>query len=139
MAFVALSWFYSCNSPTENEKNIHMSARQISGCIRNVSEVRQPECGDKYFKYSFGDTLKIDFSVWGNCCPDSQRFAVNYKMEPGTIKVEVKDTAKLGCYCNCNYIIHMDFTGLTKDKYLFYLNYPGLQGDIIKYREVIER
>ena len=137
--FVSGVWIYSCDTPTENDGTVTFSARQTSGCVRGVKGAKETEC-ISYFKYSFKDTLKIDFMVWGNCCPDSNRFATECKVSAGVIVAEVKDTAKTGCYCNCNYIIHLDILGLKQDKYMFYLDYPGQAGgEMIKYRKVIER
>ena len=139
--FLSLSgvWIYSCDTPTENDGTVTFSARQTSGCVRGVKGAKKTEC-ISYFNYSFKDTLKVDFMVWGNCCPDSNRFVTTCEVSDGVISAEVTDTAKLGCYYNCNYIVHLDISGLKKDMYLFRLDYPGqVEGDTIKYREIVER
>lgn len=133
--------YYSCsvNSPTKSEeKEIRFSAKQISGCIKLF---KKGSNSDSSFTYSFTDTLKINFGIWGNCCPDSDRFVSNCKVKSDTIFIIVKDTAKNGCYCNCPYKIHLEMVGLTKDEYLFYMTYPGQyhEADSLKYREIVKR
>jgi len=140
-AFLLVLYILSCseNSPTENpEKQVEFSSYQISGC--NNGGLLKVDASDSCFFYSFNDTLKIDFCLWGNCCPDSQRFKTDYKISSDTIFIAVQDTAISECFCNCGYIIHVEFSGLPEDKYLFYFNYPGVfHGDSLKYREFITR
>ena len=52
---------------------------------------------DSIFTYSFTDKLLVDFSVWANCCPDSNRFTVAYAMAADTIVISVADTARSLC------------------------------------------
>jgi hypothetical protein len=91
----------------------------------NVTETENTQITFSCFAYSFNDALKIDFCVVGNCCPDSQRFISDYNISSDTIFVSVADTAANLCYCICNYTIHVELLGLTKDKYLFVCDYPS--------------
>jgi hypothetical protein len=112
------------------------NAYQISGC--NSDGLSKASASDSCFDYSFDDTLKIDFCLWGNCCPDSQRFVTDYNIKSDTIFMTVQDTAMDGCWCNCNYTVHVEFSGLPGDNYLFYFNYPGMYfDDSLKYREPV--
>ncbi len=132
-------YIISCseNSPTENtEKQVEFSSHQISGC--NNGGLLKANANDSCFIYNFNDTLKVDFCLWGNCCPDSQRFVADYKISSDTIFIAVQDTEIHGCSCKCNYTIHVEFSGLSENKYLFYLDYPGMyQNDSLKYREFV--
>ncbi len=73
---------------------------------------------DSIFAYSFAGDLLIDFSVWSNCCPDSDRFTVSYRTGGDTIVISVVDTAAHFCRCVCPYIIHAEFGGLPEDHYV---------------------
>ena len=73
---------------------------------------------DSIFTYSFTDKLLVDFSVQANCCPDSNRFAVSYAMSADTILISVADTAGNLCRCICTYMIHTEFGGLQRDRYV---------------------
>jgi len=138
-ALLLLIYIVSCSedSPTENpEKQVEFSSYQISGC--NNGGLSKVNANDSCFIYSFNDTLKVDFCIWGNCCPNSQRFVTDYKINSDTIFITVQDTAMNECDCNCNYTIHVEFSELLEDKYLFYFNYPGMyQDDSLKYKELV--
>ncbi len=141
LSFLLIIYIISCseNSPFENpEEQVEFSSQQISGC--NNSGLSKVNDNDSCFVYSFNDTLKVDFCLWGNCCPDSERFVTNYKISSDTIFIAVQDTAINGCDCNCNYTIHVELSGLSENEYLFYFNYPGMyQNDSLKYREIVVR
>ena len=112
--------------------NHSFTSYQVPGCNRHtLSKSTNP---DSCFVYSFEDTLKIDFCVTGNCCPDSNRFTTNYKIKSDTIFVKVKDIEEHICRCMCNYTIHLEFNNLEKDKYIFYCDYDNL-----KYREYVRK
>lgn len=132
----SLLFVFSCtkNASTEpNEENVEFTAYQIAGC--NNGGLSKVNTSDSCFAYSFDDKLKIDFCVTGNCCPDSQRYATDYKIISDTIFVIVADTAANLCRCICNYSIHLELSGLSKDKYIFYCNFD----DRIKYKEVVNK
>ncbi len=126
----------SCNnedSITPGENGISFKAYQLGGCINHhLAKYAVP---DSCFSYSFNDTLKIDFCVMGNCCPDSNRFVTDYKINSDTIYVTVADTAENLCRCMCNYTIHLEMTGLTGNEYVFYCDYDSC----IVYKEKIYR
>lgn len=114
-------------------QEIKFTSYQVAGCNHNYLEKRTNN--DSCFSYSFMDTLKIDFCVFGNCCPDSNRFITNYEINSDTLFITVSDTAANLCHCICNYTIHMEFSGLREDKYLFYCNYDNF----LKYEEQIRK
>jgi hypothetical protein len=124
----------SGDSPTKTtEENLKFVSYQIPGCNSHFSFERVlPE--DSCFSYSFKDTLKIDFCVWGNCCPDSNRYITNYNISSDTLYVTVLDTAANLCDCICTYTIHIEISGLANDRYLFYCNYEDFE-----YREIINK
>lgn len=127
------------NQIANSEKDIVFSAYQIPGCQDQYTLTKKSE--DSTFSYSFNDTLKVEFRVSGNCCPDSNRFIATNSIKNDTIYVTVNDTSINGCYCNCYYTMHMEITGLVKDKYFFYCDYPGMYPymDSVKYRETLFR
>jgi hypothetical protein len=132
--------YFSCsiNDPAKSDdKEITFSAKQ-SGCNMILGKGNN---NDSSFTYSFYDILKVDFGIWGNCCPDSNRFVTDCKLESDTIFVTVKDTAENGCYCNCPYTIHLELSGLTKEQYLFFMTYPAQynRGDSLRYREIVKK
>ena len=133
---VQILFLISCSksSLTDNEEKVDFKSYQVAGCNNSVS-LEKIAFADSCFDYSFNDTLKIDFCVLGNCCPDSNRFAVDYNLHSDSISVSVVDTAANLCKCLCNYKIHLELTGLSKDKYLFSCNYDS----IMNYHELLEK
>jgi hypothetical protein len=112
-------------------KDIGFIFYQVQGCKHGLNfgkEVGEKTC----FKFSFKDTLKVDFCVYGNCCPDSNRFMSNFNIRSDTIFVTVLDTAAHLCRCICEYINHVEITGLEKEKYVFYSIY-----DTLIYNEIV--
>ena len=130
------SCFVSCSedSPikTTNE-DIVFTANQIPGCNGSFTLDKVSVSGS-CFSYTFDDTLKIDFCVPGNCCPDSDRFVTNYDIKSDTLFVTVADTAENLCYCICNYVIHIEVTGLPNERYVFRCDYENLE-----YNEVVSK
>ena len=111
----------SCNNEdfiTPGKNEISFKAYQLGGC--NSHHLPKNAVQDSCFSYSFNDTLKIDFCVMGNCCPDSNRFVTDYKINSDTIFVNVADTAEKLCHCFCYYTIHLEMTGLTGNEYVLY-------------------
>ena len=131
--FIIVLYILSCSETTVPQKaDVNFVAYQIPGCNKNaLSKTANP---DSCFNYSFDKTLKIDFCVTGNCCPDSNRFISSYKLKSDTIFVTVKDTAANNCDCFCNYKFKLEFKNLKKDSYIFYCDYNNL-----KYRELIKK
>jgi hypothetical protein len=131
-----LLYVFSCttgNSTEPENETITFNAYQDGGC--NSSPLAKTAVNDSCFSYSFNDTLKIDFCVTANCCPDSQRFVTDFNIKSDTIFVSVADTAARLCHCVCNYTIHLDFVSLSKSQYFFYCNYD----DRIVYNESINK
>jgi hypothetical protein len=129
--------------PPSNQENFNSAAHQITGCLSNdlKKSVENTDVLPGCFDYDFGDTLSIDFCVYGNCCPDSERFSIESALKYDTIFVVVIDTALEECDCICKYKIHLDISGLVKNEYLFYCNaLPPISAvDTIKYRETVYR
>ena len=73
---------------------------------------------DSLFTYTFTDRLVIDFSLSGNCCPDSNRYSVSSVAGTDTIVIAVVDTAEHLCRCMCQYIIRSEFLNLPNDHYV---------------------
>jgi hypothetical protein len=120
--------FLSCSNDTSTNSSkdgINFISYQVGGC--NGSSSLEKVVRDSCFSYSFYDTLKIDFCVSGNCCPDTNRFVTTYKLNSDTINVTVVDTAGHLCKCICNYKIHIELSGLTNNQYFFYCSYDGLE------------
>ncbi len=126
-----LFYVFSCttdNSTEPENETITFNAFQVGGC--NSSSLAKIAVNDSCFSYSFNDTLKIDFCVTANCCPDSQRFTADYNIKADTISVSVADTS-----ARLNYTIHLDLVGLSNNQYLFSCNYD----DRIVYNESINK
>jgi len=136
LLFVSLIYLISCsdNNPTQTvEEEIKFISYQIPGC-NSSNSFKKKSLQDSCFDYSFNDTLKVDFCVLGNCCPDSNRFATDYRINLDTIFVTVLDTAQNLCRCICNYVIHIELSGLSNDNYLFFCKY-----DTFEYSEIVNR
>ena len=73
---------------------------------------------DSIFTYSFDQNITMDFSVWANCCPDSGRFVLDYRIKTDTILITVTDTTQNLCDCICPYMIHTQLTNLPLDQYV---------------------
>ncbi|MCX7876535.1 MAG: hypothetical protein N2321_10270 [Melioribacteraceae bacterium] len=69
------------------------------------------------FDYKFDKSLSINFCVKGNCCPDSNRFIFNYKLNNSQIEIFVDDVAPNLCKCICTYVINAEINGLLNKKY----------------------
>jgi len=142
---VFIFFLFTCSEDdtiTNAENNISFSYKQVSGCNGNVNQLAKSSYTDSCFAYTFNDKLTVDFCVYGNCCPDSQRFVADYRINSDTIFVEVVDTAKSLCYCLCNYTVHIELSGLQNDKYLFYCNFPtkdSVHYGELYYREYVQR
>ncbi len=131
-----LFYLFSCstdNSTNPEDETITFSAYQVGGC--NSTPLAKIAENDSCFSYSFNDTLKVDFCVTANCCPDSQRFVTDYNIKSDTIFVEVVDTAARLCRCICNYTVHLDLVGLSNNQYFFNCNYDNR----VVYNEIVNK
>lgn len=127
----------SCSQqPTNAEKEqteVRAVLSQIPGCRNHATA--KAALKDSCFSYQFAQTLVVDFCVSANCCPDSGRFDLTYEIRNDTIDVAVADTAANLCRCVCTYVIHAEFTGLRRDRYVFCCH----DGDTVMYAEAVER
>ena len=73
---------------------------------------------DSLFTYTFNQDLVIDFTVWSNCCPDSNRFSVSHVIRTDTVIITVTDTVPDMCHCVCPYLIHAQVTNLPLNQYV---------------------
>ena len=123
--FVLVLLTFSCrdksSNPGDEQPQVTGIMYQVPGCQRNL--FKKTSSVDTCFSYSFTDSLKIDFCVSANCCPDRERFSLNYKIETDTIFIAAKDTAADLCDCICPYIIHAEFSNLPLGRYIVCCNY----------------
>jgi hypothetical protein len=132
--FLITLYSFSCSNTTEPEnKDKNFISYQIPGCNHN-SALGKVSAIDSCFSYSFNDTLKVNFCVTGNCCPDSDRFTTEYKIKSDTIFVYVTDKAENNCDCMCNYTIHLELYNLEQNRYIFQCNY-----DNFNYNEIVTK
>jgi hypothetical protein len=112
----------SCNDKSTDtvEKEVKATLYQLPGCPSHSGSLNKVSTwGDSCFTYTFKDTLKIDFCLYGNCSPDHDRFDLSYHISSDTIYVAAKDTAKNIANCMCTYTIHAEFENLNLDHYVF--------------------
>lgn len=108
--------------PMQNNANVKADLVQLDGCQRGNLSKRSEE--DSCFVWSFkGHDLTVNFCVTANCCPDSDRFMLDYNIEDNLIQVTVIDTAGNLCRCICPYLIHTEFTELPLDEYIYKVDY----------------
>jgi hypothetical protein len=117
--FLILFSFFSCEEKVTNPENGKTGFFYSTGkCHGNLQ--KEEALPDSSFEYTFWGTLFIDFSVLGNCCPDSNRFAVTQNIHADTIYISVEDTARGNCRCICNYHIYAEFIDLPEDHYVVF-------------------
>jgi hypothetical protein len=131
IAVLALIAFFcfSCKEKSANPENqgLISSSFQSSKCMG--SALGKASTSDSVFTYTFSDALIIDFSVTGNCCPDSNRFSVSSAIGSDTIVVAVVDTAQNLCRCLCRYMIHSEFMNLPNNHYVVRCTIAAPQGE----------
>lgn len=119
---LALFFISSCTEhSTENILNTNLSfSYSSSKCMDLMTTVIKIEGSwDSLFVYKFNhDTLSLNFSAPGNCCPDSNRFEAYSFLKKDTIFIMVTDTAEYRCRCICTYYIHAEYTNLFNDHYV---------------------
>ncbi|MGK9368578.1 hypothetical protein ACSSWA_06735 [Melioribacter sp. Ez-97] len=106
-----------CEETNFEPETYNFRFEQLPGCQTLVYNNLEKAGADSCFNYSFFEKLVVEFCVSGNCCPDSNHFAVESKALGDTITISVRDTAANLCRCNCNYIILTEFQNLTGDNY----------------------
>jgi hypothetical protein len=124
--FLILFSFFSCEEKVTNPETASFSFYS-SKCRGDL--LKETASMDSSFQYTFFDDLLIDFSVYGKCCPDSNRFAVTQNMHADTIYISVEDTAGGNCRCICNYHIYAEFTGLHEDHYVVICSRKGAENN----------
>jgi hypothetical protein len=90
---------------------------------------------DSCFAATFTQNLLIDFCLVANCCPDTNRFALNTSITSDTILITAADTAASLCKCHCDYTVRAEFHNLPLSQYLVLCSYK----DSIIYREIVTR
>ncbi|MFB0515088.1 MAG: hypothetical protein ACETWG_00605 [Candidatus Neomarinimicrobiota bacterium] len=108
---------------------------QVPGCQGNL---QKSTFEDSCFNYQFEEDLILDFCVWGNCCPDSNRFVLFAEIRNDTLAITVLDTAGRGCWCLCNYTIHAEFSEPILDQYWVDI-YADTDYDTLTYLELVQR
>lgn len=109
---------------------------QVPGCGAGLSKATP---NDSCFSYQFEKTLCVDFCLTGNCCPDSNRFALAYEIKNDTLAVTVADTAAVLCRCVCTYTIRFELDNLPLDRYVFYCTRNDYDSRLVHYCEVVQR
>ena len=109
---------------------------QMGGC--QAGNPSKSSTTDSCFTYTFNEQLIIDFCVTGNCCPDTNRFEMNYTAEDGIIAISVADTAENLCRCICPYIIHAEFSDLPENEYTVKIAMTGPVDQLI-YNETVHQ
>jgi hypothetical protein len=125
----------SCSHQSTNPENRQGVIYQILGCRSGLSKVSDDSC----FSYQFEKTLRLEFCLTGNCCPDSNRFRLSSKIRNDTIFVVAADTAAHLCRCVCTYKIRAEFEDLPLDHYVFYGMREDYSSRLVHYREHVYR
>ncbi|MFC2083574.1 hypothetical protein ACFLS9_00810 [Bacteroidota bacterium] len=139
MCYLILFTFMVCISCSEESTSVDEkeeptnSFYQVPGCASSplMKTIQDSTC----FFYSFFDTLKVDLCLPSNCCPENNRFDSSFLLDGSTIKFTVLDTAAHLCDCICDYVIHTEIDGLTKNEYTFKCIYY----DSVYYSETVSR
>jgi hypothetical protein len=120
--FIFLFFFLSCEEKVTDPGTAGFSfySSKCHGGLLKAAALR-----DSSFEYTFFDDLLIDFTVTGNCCPDSNRFAVTQNIYADTIYISVEDTAGGYCRCICSYHIYARFSDLNEDHYIVICSRKG--------------
>ena len=121
---IAVLLFWTCNDKSVNNDTEAAAVFKQGKCGESFLK-RSSSPFDSVFTYSFENNLILDFSVSGNCCPDSNRFSVSHLFNGDTLNIVVADTALNGCRCMCPYMIEADFQDLSKDSYLVICERPS--------------
>jgi hypothetical protein len=120
--------FFSCKDKSTNpatQSSISFSS-QYSRCLSHG--LSKSSGIDSVFTYSFTQNLIIDFSVFANCCPDSNRFNITNIIGTDTLIISVADTARSQCNCICLYMIYVEFGNLSNDHYVVRCRIGNSQG-----------
>lgn len=121
-----------------NPENVESSIVQIPGC-QSAQLAKSSASSDSCLTYLFQNTLYVDFCATGNCCPDSNRFAITHEIRGDTIAVTIADTAVSLCRCMCRYILHAEFHDLPRDQYVFVCKRADASSSILMYSATVYR
>jgi hypothetical protein len=107
---------------------------QVPGCVKKIYL-------DSCFSYTFQNTLRTDFCIYANCCPDSNRFSFEHDITADSIKLYVTDFEDNLCHCICNYNLHTSFIELPLDSYQFviYSRYKDSEFELLYSEKVYRR
>ena len=130
LGFILMSCSQSTN--IENQQGV---IYQILGCQSELSKAATDSC----FSYQFEQTLRLEFCLTGNCCPDSNRFRLSSNVRNDTIFIAAADTATQLCRCVCTYKIRAEFDDLPLDHYVFYCTREHYSSRLFHYREHVYR
>ena len=125
----------SCKDESANpgSTSTYLFSSMASNCLNSEPEIRSGKsmgtqsvnssskaiASDSIFTYSFFNDLIIDFSIIANCCPrDSTRFNLQQMISNDTIYLFVADKGGPGCYCDCLFMMHAQFSGLPGINYI---------------------
>jgi hypothetical protein len=73
---------------------------------------------DGTLRWAFDGTLRLEFRVRANCCPNSDRFRVAVSCRAETLMVAVADTAPGLCLCDCPYVLTVQCPTLAASSYI---------------------
>ena len=108
----------SCKDKSINPESIlePTFTSQVSGCV--LRGLAKGTDLDSMFTYTFDQSLSIDFSMWANCCTDSESFIVHSAIHTDTILITVVDSSQNFCDCICPYIVHVEAKDVPLDRYI---------------------
>lgn len=124
--------FYSCADTVEPGETGNIFY-QVPGCFS------KPAVSDSCFSYVFSNKLYVEFCVYGNCCPDSNRFIFAQYVIGDTINLTVKDIEQKLCRCVCLYTLHSETTNLVLNSYQYCIYQEDIRPENLLYSERVFR
>jgi hypothetical protein len=112
------------DTPTAEEEPRALFAYSSGKCIKErgvepPTDEREPfRAPESVLTWRFEDVLELEFQVWGNCCPDSERFVVTGDLQGDTLAITVVDTAASLCRCVCPYTVTTTCDDTTRHRYV---------------------
>lgn len=138
LEFCIAAFLWSGCAKSVSPENVQSSVVQIPGC-KSAQFATASLSSDSCLTYQFQEALVIDFCATGNCCPDSNRFAIRHEVKGDTIAVTIADTAASLCRCMCKYILHAEFHNLPGDQYVFLCERDDASGKSVLYSSPVYR
>ena len=111
----------AADSESQQPPPEHLLTYDSGHCSRTNADGERvgPSCpAESVLQWRFEDDLELQFTVWGNCCPESLRFVVSSELHGDTLAIAVVDTAAHLCRCTCRYGVSCTLTGLAGDAYV---------------------